>query len=242
MMYGKMPLLVWLVALIAGVAFAQESQPQYVRVPWHPEPIEIIVPKADPPESAQAKAKNGNGAPALVVGSLRDSGMNHDATPETDTVAAAASPGPAEKSAGTLGVIGEVEPVFVEDIPEPFAARIDTGAAQCSFDIEEMKLFERDSKPWVAFGIRHRDTGELHMFERPVKRTLKIRQSQGTQKRVLVEMKVRMGDLTLRRDFTLSEREDLAYQVLIGRNLLSGLAVVDVSRINTLAAPTLALE
>lgn len=136
-----------------------------------------------------------------------------------------------------LGIIGEVEPVFIEDIPQAFEARIDTGAAGCSLDVRDMKLFERDGKPWVSFTFTHRGTGEEHAFERRVVRTAQIKSASGDgdKGRPVVEMKVRMGSMTVVREFNLADRADLDYQVLIGRNLLTGLAVVDVGRSNTLS-------
>lgn len=136
-----------------------------------------------------------------------------------------------------LGIIGEVEPVFIEEIPQPFSARIDTGAAGCSLDVKEMKLFERDGKPWVSFSLIRRETGETHAFERRVVRTAQIKSASGENEpgRPVVEMKVRIGGMTLMREFNLADRADLEYQVLIGRNLLAGLAVVDVGRSNTLS-------
>lgn len=135
-----------------------------------------------------------------------------------------------------LGIIGEVEPVFVEDIPQPFTARIDTGASLCSLGAEDVKFFERDGKPWVSFSLVHRETGERHSFERKVKRLTAIKQTGGeeSEKRPLVEMTVRIGEMTLQRDFTLSDRGNFRFQVLIGRNLLNGVAAVDVSRSRSL--------
>lgn len=176
------------------------------------------------------------------------------ATPQTPVATDAETPAPApqanpESSAQEekesvpsdrydlpLGIIGEVEPVFVEDIPQPFTARIDTGASLCSLDADEVKFFERDGKPWVSFCLVHRETGERHTFERKVKRQAAIKQIGGedAQKRPLVEMTVRIGEMTLQRDFTLSDRGNFKFQVLIGRNLLNGVAAVDVSRSSSL--------
>lgn len=47
-------------------------------------------------------------------------------------------------------------------------------------------------------------------------------------------LKMRMGHITLDREFTLADRSEFEYPVLIGRNVLSGLAAVDTSRKNTL--------
>lgn len=159
---------------------------------------------------------------------------------EVAAAAPAAVPTPSEEGAYKLletlpmGIIGGVEPVYIEDIPAAFPARIDTGADFCSLDAAKLKYFERDGKPFVAFEIEHRD-GKCYTFERQVKRRVTIkRHGMGNQVRPLVEMKVRFGRQTFRREFTLADREKFEYQVLIGRNLLNGLVAVDVSRSNTL--------
>ncbi len=136
-----------------------------------------------------------------------------------------------------LGIIGEEEPVYIENIPVPMPARVDTGAALCSIDVSHLKFFERDGKSWVSFAIKPRANGKEYQFERRVKRNVKIKRHgmEDPPPRPLVELKIKMGRITLMRDFTLIDRQQFDYQVLIGRNLLKGLAAVDVSRVNTLA-------
>ena len=50
----------------------------------------------------------------------------------------------------------------------------------------------------------------------------------------MVEMEVRMGKDVFRANFTVAEREKFEYQTLIGRNILYGRAIVDVTLSNTL--------
>ncbi len=133
-----------------------------------------------------------------------------------------------------LGVIGEVEPVYLESFSEPFFARVDTGAATSSIDARDIKAFERDGKRWVSFYVEHPDTGERSHFECPVKRRLRIKRALEDERRFSVELAVRLGKEVVKGEFTLSDREEFEYPVLLGRNILSGLAVVDVSRSNTL--------
>ena len=47
-------------------------------------------------------------------------------------------------------------------------------------------------------------------------------------------LNIKIGHLTLEREFTLTDRSAFDYPVLIGRNLLSGIAVVDVTRKNAI--------
>lgn len=134
-----------------------------------------------------------------------------------------------------LGVIGVVEPVFVEDIPVAIPARIDTGAAMCSLDVGNLKHFERDGKPWVSFTVKPRNTGKSHTFERRVLRTANIKQhGRDSVSRPIVNITVRIGEMTVRREFSLADRNKFTYQVLLGRNLLQGLALIDASATNTL--------
>ena len=44
----------------------------------------------------------------------------------------------------------------------------------------------------------------------------------------------RMGHLTLEREFTLTDRSKFEYPVLVGRNIINGIAAVDPSRRNVL--------
>ena len=47
-------------------------------------------------------------------------------------------------------------------------------------------------------------------------------------------MEIKIGNQLFTKEFNLGNREKFNYQVLIGRNILNGLAVVDVSVKNTL--------
>ncbi len=197
--------------------------------PAYVEPVEIIVPKADPlPEPATPAPVDRNGdAPDPAL--LEDPVLPAAAAAEADPA------NPADNV--PLGIIGEIEPVYIETIPHAFPARIDTGASICSIDVEDVKPFERDGKPWVSFSIRHRESGETFPFERKVLRTVAIKQKEGeeSQRRPMVEMHIRMGGYETLQEFSLADRENFSYQVLIGRNLLTGTAIVDVSRSNVLA-------
>ena len=62
----------------------------------------------------------------------------------------------------------------------------------------------------------------------------KIKRIGEEEKRPMVEMEVRMGKDVFRANFTVAEREKFEYQTLIGRNILYGRAVVDVTVSNTL--------
>ena len=133
-----------------------------------------------------------------------------------------------------LGVIGEVEPVYFLPMKSPFPSRIDTGAETSSIDAKNVKSFERDGEKWVAFTVINRDTNESYRFEKPLKRKVSIRRSGKNEDRKVVIMDIRIGGQNVKEEFTLANRNDFDYQGLIGRNVLTGRAIVDTSLSNTL--------
>ena len=140
-----------------------------------------------------------------------------------------------EKVYYPLGIIGAVEPIYLKDMNSVFYARVDTGATTSSLDATEITRFERDGEDWVSFVVTNAETKETKKFEKKVARKISIkRQSGNNESRVSVNMEIKFGNQQLVKEFTLVHREDFNYQVLIGRNILNGLAVVDVATSNTL--------
>ena len=136
-----------------------------------------------------------------------------------------------------LGIIGIEEPVMLEPFAEPFPAKIDTGADISSIDARRIRLVKRDGERFVIFTVRMRRTGEEHQYDLPLKREISItRHGMKPQIRYVVMLTVRIGKLKLTREFSLANRKNFNYQVLIGRNVIEGNAVVDPARKNTTGA------
>ncbi len=111
-------------------------------------------------------------------------------------------------------------------------ARIDTGAAGTSIHANDIAAFERDGREWVRFEIDHPSMESPMSIERPLARTVLIKQA-GTEtreRRLVVKMTVSLGSISEQIDVSLSERTTMTYPVLIGRNFLRNLAIVDVSQ------------
>lgn len=135
----------------------------------------------------------------------------------------------------SLGVIGEVEPIYMLPMKTPFAARVDTGATVSSIDADNIKPFERDGEKWVAFDLINRKNGEKYHFEKKVQKITEIKRLYVSEKRYVVEMNIRLGKEVLSNvRFNLAQRDKFDYQALIGRNILNGRALVDTSLSNTL--------
>lgn len=134
----------------------------------------------------------------------------------------------------SLGIIGATEPVYILPMKAPFQARIDTGAETSSIDVDEYHYFERDGEKWVSFTIKNSSNGERNTFEKRLIRKATIRRIKQSEKRPVVKLDVKFGGQIIKASFTLAKRENFEYQALIGRNILTGRAIVDTSLSNTL--------
>ena len=131
-------------------------------------------------------------------------------------------------------VLGEVEPVYFPPMKSPFYARIDTGALGSAIDVRNPKLFERDGEKWVSFYLVNRETSEKYKFEKPLLKHVTIKRIGEDEKRILIKMDMKLGERIITENFSLADREKFEYQTLIGRNILTGRAVVDTSLSYTL--------
>ncbi len=141
---------------------------------------------------------------------------------------------PAQSKTHSLGIIGEIEPVYFVPMKSAFFARIDTGAKGSSIDVSNLQEFEREGKKWVAFDLVNRRNGETHHFEKKLMRQAKIKRQGDTEERFVVMMTMRIGKEKLTVPFSLADRSKFNYQALIGRNILTGRAIVDTSLSKTL--------
>lgn len=165
---------------------------------------------------------------------LQKSLYSNNATP-------AASKNPGRKSSAPASkpdvvelshtVVGQLEKVYMEPPGITFTARIDTGAETSSLNALDMTKFERDGKPYVRFHILNPATGKPVELERRIRKHKRIKEHDDeSQRRPVVRMRVVLGGIDQRIDFSLVDRSNFEHQVLIGRNFLSDFAVVDVSK------------
>jgi hypothetical protein len=134
-----------------------------------------------------------------------------------------------------LLVIGEVESIGIVEAKWYYTSRIDTGATTCSIHAENVEPFERDGEDWVRFELVNEKGGETCKLERKVERVAEIkRHGAESQKRYVVKLHAAFGENKPLLEFTLADRASYTYPLLVGRNLLRGTAMVDVSKKNTL--------
>lgn len=143
-------------------------------------------------------------------------------------------PKPIKPKTHSLGIIGEVEPVYFLPMKSAFLARIDTGAKGSAIDAENIQEFEREGKKWVSFDLINRQTKETHHFEKRLIGQTTIKRQGEEENRLVVLMTIRIGKEKLATHFSLADRQKFDYQALIGRNILKGRAIVDTALSKTL--------
>jgi len=140
-----------------------------------------------------------------------------------------------ETSSDALGqkeIIGELEWLYMDPPGLHYRARIDSGAETSSLSALNVTEFERDGDDWVRFSFQHDSEDDVVEFELPIKRTVLVRvpSFDDPDRRVVVEIDVRLGDQLQTTEFTLTDRNNMTYPVIIGRAFLRDLYVIDISR------------
>jgi len=130
-----------------------------------------------------------------------------------------------------LTVIGRAEQIDLLDfdIPE-VTAKVDTGADTSSIwasSIEERK----DGLYFVLFGPEHPNyNGKEQRFTKPDYSLTRVANSFGQKElRYKVKLRMKIKNRSIRATFTLSDRSQKTYPILLGRRLLTGKFLVDVS-------------
>ena len=161
-------------------------------------------------------------------------------------------PAPKSSTPSHSITLGEVEKVTLSSINQSFDARIDTGAATSSLNAIDIEFFERNGKKWVRFHLDKKskennkkenskqekssntaeESDNSTWIEAPILRFVKIRQSNNDelQRRAVVELWVKLGKIHEKAQFTLADRSQMNHPVLLGREFIRDIAVVDVSK------------
>jgi len=129
-------------------------------------------------------------------------------------------------------VFGWVERATIEPWGVAVKAKLDSGALTSSLDAREIETFERDGEEWVSFRLKLEDIASGEAFsqtlELPLYRDLRVRGAGGRDERPVVLMKVCMGDTVYEEQFSLRDREEMNYPLLLGRRTISHLGLLDV--------------
>ncbi|ELY21213.1 Protein of unknown function DUF785 [Vreelandella titanicae BH1] len=129
-------------------------------------------------------------------------------------------------------VFGWVEKATLQPWDIEVKAKLDSGALTSSLDARDIEMFEQDDEEWVRFRLKLEDQGSGDVFsdqiERPLYRELAVRGAGGRDERPVVLLEVCMGDTIYEEQFSLRDREEMNYPLLLGRRTISHLGLLDV--------------
>lgn len=136
--------------------------------------------------------------------------------------------------AGEPEVYGWVEKTLIDpDWGVEVKAKLDSGALTSSMQAENIEEFQRDGEDWVRFEVEVEDeeSGEIvsREFERQLFRDLTVVGAGGRDHRPVVLMTICMGDERYEEQFSLEDRGDMNYPVLLGRRTIQSLGHLDVT-------------
>jgi hypothetical protein len=113
---------------------------------------------------------------------------------------------------------------------ENLNVRVDTGATTSSLHVDNIEEFVRDGKKWVSFDIHPdiHDVNEIVRREARVKDIRKVKSSTATrERRYMIKTTIVMADMKWPIYLTLTDRSEMTYLMLLGREAMAGRLIVD---------------
>lgn len=119
--------------------------------------------------------------------------------------------------------------------------RVDTGAATSSLHVDNIEEFKKNGKTWVSFDIHPdiHDVNEIERREVKVQAMRKVKSSTATEeRRYFIETPIEMAGMKWDIQITLTDRSEMTYLMLLGREAMKGKFVVDPACEYLLRQPT----
>lgn len=111
--------------------------------------------------------------------------------------------------------------------------RVDTGAATSSLHVENVEEYKKDGKSWISFDI-HPDVYNVKKITRhksKVKAKRKVRSSSETlEHRYVIVTTLAIGENSWPIKINLTDRTEMTYLMLLGRQAMVGKILVDPSQ------------
>lgn len=133
-----------------------------------------------------------------------------------------------------LAVAGWREWIALPDLEVSWVkAKLDTGARTSSIHAWDVTHFVRDDADWVRFQIHPWQRSDLDAVDvdLPIVDRRIVRSSTGhEEERLVVRTTIRVLDRDLAAELTLTNRDDMGFRMLVGREALRGSILVDPGR------------
>ncbi|XQW86211.1 ATP-dependent zinc protease [Thalassotalea piscium] len=130
-------------------------------------------------------------------------------------------------------IIGRLESIALPDLAiDELQVRVDTGAKTSSLHVDNICKFKKSGKLWVKFDI-HPDVYNVKTIvncNAPISDIRKVKSSNGTaEQRYVITTRVTLGKDTWPIEITLTDRSDMNYLMLFGREAIGSRFLVDPS-------------
>ncbi|HWV49659.1 MAG TPA: RimK/LysX family protein [Microbacterium sp.] len=112
-------------------------------------------------------------------------------------------------------------------------AKIDTGARTSSLHAYDVEEFQREGEDWVRFRVKpwQESQDDATIVECPIHDRRRVRSSSGHQQdRIVVLLAIRLVDRLVVSEVTLSNRDEMGFRMLIGREALRRGFLIDPAR------------
>lgn len=131
-------------------------------------------------------------------------------------------------------IAGWVEKIQLENHPHHIKAKLDTGAKTSSIYARDIEAFKKDGQRWVRFTLHLTDSeGKTfeHLMEKPRSRKANIKNHDGDHdQRYVVDLNICFNGNYYTTEFTLADRSEFIYGILLGRRFLKLTALVDANK------------
>lgn len=108
--------------------------------------------------------------------------------------------------------------------------RVDTGAKTSSLHVDNIEVHKRKGEKWVSFDLHpdSHDVAQVVRREAKVKDMRKIKSSTATlERRYVIETTIVMAGMDWTIQLTLTDRSEMTYLMLLGREAMQGRLIVD---------------
>jgi hypothetical protein len=130
-------------------------------------------------------------------------------------------------------IIGSIESCDLPDLGIfDLQARIDTGAKTSSLHVDNMSRYKKSGKLWIKFDIHPNiyKVEDIVECNAPLQDIRRIKSSNGTtEERYVIKTTMNLGSESWPIEITLTDRSDMSYLMLFGREGMGDKVLVDPS-------------
>lgn len=119
-------------------------------------------------------------------------------------------------------------------------AKIDTGAKTSALHAENISLIQENGQDYVQFHVESCEGDQVTQIlcKSPVTDRRLIKSSNGqAEQRYVISVDIHLGDLVKTIEITLTDRNKMRFNLLLGRTALAGDFVIDPARNHLLGEP-----